>query len=155
MNWDAIAAIAELLAAIGVIVSLIFVGLQVKKSNAEARAATMQATTDTEMSMMTTFATHAAVWNKVNTGIPLEGSTEERIGILLFNHLMVDYENRFHHFHAGFFDRRSWDSRVTILRKLVTLPIYGPWRQSLGGQSRGADYLDFLDDLAEEVRGES
>lgn len=59
MNWDAIGAIAELLAAIGVIVSLIFVGLQVKKSNAEARLATIQATTDTEIMMVSAFADHA------------------------------------------------------------------------------------------------
>ena len=147
MNWDAIGAIAEMLAAAGVIISLIFVGLQVRKSTAESRAATKQATTDTEIVMVSTFANHAEVWHKAVSGVPLEKGAETRLGILLFNLLMIDYENRFHQHKAGYFDDRSWDNRVQTFRHMLELPIFDEWRHSLGGQSRSADYLDFLDEL--------
>jgi len=40
------ASIAELIAGVGVILSLIFVGLQINEGNRETRAATLQAATD-------------------------------------------------------------------------------------------------------------
>ena len=155
MNWDAIGAIAEMLAALGVIISLIFVGLQVRKSTAESRAATKQATTDTEIVMVSTFANHAEVWDKVASGGSFEEGAETRLAILLFNLLMIDYENRYHQHKAGYFDDRSWENRVRTFRTMVNQPIFDLWRNSLGGQSRSADYLDFLDNLAAELRSES
>lgn len=148
MNWDAVGAIAELLAAVGVIISLIFVGFQVRKSNAEARAATMQATTDTEVAMVATFARNAEVWAKVVTGQRLEGEIETRKGILLFALLMIDYENRFHQHRAGNLDERSWNGRLNLMGELTELPIFETWRQSQGGQSRGADFLDVVDGIS-------
>lgn len=154
MNWDAIGAIADLLAAIGVIISLVFVGLQIRKGNAEARAATMQATTDTEMTMLSILANHAEVWEKVTAGTELQPGTETRTAILLFASLMIDYENRFHQNRAGNYDERTWANRRSNLRKLTTLPIYDLWRQSPGGRARSADWTDFLDSLVAEVRAE-
>ena len=155
MNWDAIGAIAELLAAVGVIISLIFVGLQVRKSNAEARLATIQATTDTEVMMVSTLADHAETWNKVHTGEALEGDVEIRRGIVLFNLLMIDYENRYHHFLAGNLDERSWSNRLIVLDLVVALPIFKLWRDSLGARSRGADILDLIDRKAREASADS
>ena len=151
MNWDAIGAIAELMAAVGVIISLVFVGIQVRKSNTEARLATIQATTDTEVIMVSTLADHAETWNKVHTGQPLEGDVEVRRGIVLFNLLMIDYENRYHHFLAGNLDERSWNNRLIVLDLVVALPIFKLWRKSLGARSRGADFLDLIDGKASKT----
>ena len=82
------ASIAEIIAAIGVIFSLIFVGLQINEGNLETRAATNQATADAEAFMIVTFANHSYTWNKVITGAPLESGAESRKGILLYNLLM-------------------------------------------------------------------
>ena len=37
MNWDAISAVAEILASLGVIISLIYLGLQIRNQTIEAR----------------------------------------------------------------------------------------------------------------------
>jgi hypothetical protein len=42
MNWDAISSIAEIIAAVGVILSLLYVGRELKQSNLMARSATRQ-----------------------------------------------------------------------------------------------------------------
>ena len=42
MNWDAISSIAEIVGAIGVILSLLYVGRELRQSNAMARTATRQ-----------------------------------------------------------------------------------------------------------------
>ena len=42
MNWDAISSIAEIVGAVGVIFSLLYVGRELKQSNSMARSATRQ-----------------------------------------------------------------------------------------------------------------
>lgn len=46
MPWEAIASIAKVVSAIGVIVSLIYVGLQLRQNNKNLRIATQHAITD-------------------------------------------------------------------------------------------------------------
>jgi hypothetical protein len=53
MNWDAVAAFAESLAAIGVFFSLIYVGYQVKETRKAVKAATAQARTDLGVQLIT------------------------------------------------------------------------------------------------------
>ncbi len=101
------ASIAEIIAAIGVIFSLIFVGLQINEGNLETRAATNQTVADAEAFMIATFANHSDTWNKVISGAPLESGAESRKGTILYNLLMVHTENQYHQFQSGFLDARS------------------------------------------------
>ena len=43
MNWEAVGAIAELLGAIGVIISLVYLAIQIRQNTRSSRAATFQA----------------------------------------------------------------------------------------------------------------
>ena len=143
------ASIAEIIAAIGVILSLIFVGQQISEGNLETRAATNQAVADSEAFMNATFANHSDTWTKVITGAPLETAAESRKGIILYNLLMVHTENQYHQFKSGFLDAQSWAGQESNLRPLVRLPIYEIWRQSFGAKGHSNDFLEILDSLAE------
>lgn len=55
MNWDAIGAIGEIVGAIAVLVSLIFVGLQVRQSAAQTRKSNVLARADMSERAMRTF----------------------------------------------------------------------------------------------------
>jgi len=92
MNWklDGLALVAEIVAAVGVILSLIFVGFQINDGSNETRAATIQAASDAESYMNVTLITHAATWDKVVIGAPLESGEENRRAILLFNLMMTE-----------------------------------------------------------------
>jgi hypothetical protein len=144
------ASISEIIAAIGVIFSLIFVGLQLNEGNQETRAATIQAASDAEAFMIATMVNHSETWNKVITGAPLESGAETRKGINLYNFLMVDTENRYHQFHSGFLDAPSWEGRLSILQPIARLPIFKIWRESLGANAHSAEFLELVDSLAEE-----
>ncbi len=145
------ASIAEIIAAIGVIFSLIFVGLQINEGNQETRAATIQAASDAEAFMIATIVNHSETWNKVVTGALLESGAETRKGINLYNFLMVDTENRYHQFHSGFLDAASWEGRLSILQPIVRLPIFKIWGESFGAKGHSAEFLELLDSLAEEA----
>ena len=152
MTWKLsdVASIAEIIAAIGVIFSLIFVGLQINEGNQETRAATTQAAADGEAFMLATMLNHSETWDKVVTGAPLESGAETRRAINLYSLLMVDTENRYHQFTSGFLYDSSWDGRLSILRGVVKLPIFEIWKESFGAKNHSAEFLDLLDSLTEE-----
>lgn len=156
MNWKLsnVASIAEIVAAIGVICSLIFVGIQINEGNQETRAATIQAAAEGEAFLIATVLNHTGTWQKVVTGAPIEGGEEMRTAILLYNLVMTENENRFYQFNAGFLDSEPWEARLFALKLLVDLPIYGTWKQSIGAKGHSADFLDLLDSLAENTTDE-
>ena len=151
MNWEAIAAIAELLAAIGVIISLIFVGLQIRMGNGETRASTTQAASDAEAFMNATLINHRDIWDKIVTGAPLESGPELRGGILLYNLTMVNEENRFLQFQSGFLDAQSWAGHRSNLQTFVTNPFFKIWRESRSAKVHTAEFLNLVDNFAEEA----
>ena len=141
------ASIAEMNAAIGVILSLIFVGLQLNEGNRETRAATVQAATDSEMLFQTQILRYADVWEKMIIGAPIEDGEEMRRAINLFNMAMTEYENRYLQFEAGYFDAQSWEARRISLQTFVTLPTYKNWRESLAASTHSPDFLELIDDI--------
>ena len=137
-----VASIAEIVASICVILSLIFVGLELSEGNRETSAATAQAASDQTMFLQSEILRYADTWQKVLDGAPLELGEENRRGIVLFDMVMTENENRFQQYDSGYLeDRRS------NLDTFVALPIYDQWRASPGGNSKSPEYLEFLDEL--------
>ena len=153
MTWtlSELASIAEIVGLVAIVPSLIFVGVQLMRGNREARAATIQATMDSDLRLSSAFADHAGTWNKVITGEPLAIGEEMRRGIVLFNVLMADTEGRFQQYRSGYLDAQTWEARKATLPKFVRLPIFEVWRSSPGGASHSADYLELLDALVEKI----
>jgi hypothetical protein len=144
------ASIAEIIAAIGVILSLAFVGLQINEGNQETRAATIQAASDAEGAMITTFINHSDTWDKVVTGAPLESSAEIRKGINLYNYMMIEAENRYYQFNSGFLETTIWEGRLSGLEGMTKLPIFKLWRESFGASNHSTDFLELIDSFAEK-----
>ena len=139
--------LSQILASVAVVVSLLFVGFQLRESNRQSRLSAIQSSIEFEIELSRAYADHAGTWDKVITGKPLENEAERREGIVLFNILMSESENRYYHYHHGHLDRQSWEGRLNSLKKLVQLPIYDHWQNSIGGQNHTRDFLDLLKSL--------
>ena len=137
------AAIAEIVAAFGVILSLMFVGFQIRDGNRETVAATMQAALDSEIHFQSTIALHAETWSKVGNGEELAPGEELAQGFALYTMLMTVYENRFHQYQSGYLDRAPEE----VLKTAVHFPIYDAWRQRGGAKTRSPEFLELLDEL--------
>ena len=149
-----LASLAEIIASIAVVLSLIFVGLQISEATRETKAATLRSAADSELFMAATVLNHASTWDKVLNSEPLASGEESRTGIILFNLLMIESENRYHQFQAGFLTAQSWEGRHATLRSLTKLPIYTVWRDSPGAKGHSADFLDLLDSYAVKAPNE-
>ncbi len=133
------ASVAEIVAAVGVILSLLFVGFQIEDGNRETRAATLQATLDSEMFFQAEILRYAETWEKVVTGEPLSDGEETRRGIILYNMLMTLYQNQYYQFKSGYLE----DS--PSVERTITFPIYEIWRGSGGASARSPEFLEFVE----------
>ena len=143
------ASIAEILGAIAIVVSLLFVGFQISDSNRETRAATVQAALDSEMVFQAEIARYAGTWEKVSTGAPLADGEEARRGIVLFNMMMTLNENRYFQMRSGFLENRT-----DAIAEGVTWPIYEAWQRSGGYRSRSPEYREYLENERKQRLGE-
>ncbi len=135
-DWGAI---GELLGGVAIIVSLLYVGLQIKHGNQETRAATLQATLDSEMSWQAEAMRYAGTWEKIVTGVHFADEEETRRAILLYNMMMTLYQNRYYQFKTGYLDNPP------SIEESVTWPFYEVWRASGGAKNRSPEFLKILD----------
>jgi hypothetical protein len=153
MTLDYYANLAEIIGVFIVIVTLIFLTLQIRQNTSALRSTTMQAASQSEMDFMSIIVENVATWEKLIKGEPLASSVEERKAIVLYNVFMIDTESRYYQYKAGYLYARSWESRLATLPDVVALPIFEQWRKSLGGLSHSADFLKLLDDMAQRTDG--
>ena len=135
-DWGAI---GELLGGVAIIVSLIYVGMQIKHGNRETRAATLQATLDSEMSLQSEAMRYAGTWEKIVTGAHIADGEETRRAILLYNMMMTLYQNRYYQFKSGYLDHPP------VTDDAVMWPMYEVWRTTGGAKNRSAEFLEFVD----------
>ena len=140
-----LASIAEIIASIGVILTLIFVGLELNEGNREARATTTQLVFNAEMDMVAVLIANSDTWEKVVTGAPLDEGDEMRRAINLYQLVMLETANRYSQFRSGYIDQNTWDGTVNALPAVTKLPIYEKWRESFGAQGQDPAFLELLD----------
>lgn len=153
MTWtlSELASIAEILGVIAIFSSLIFVGIQLNRSNREARAATIQATLSSENQLNATILQYASTWDKLIKGETLSEGEEARRAIVLMQMIMADSENRFYQFKAGLLDPKLWGSRQINLVTFVNVPAFKMWRISPGALNRSPDFLELLDKMVHKA----
>jgi hypothetical protein len=148
------AAIAEIVGGLAVVLTLIYLALQIRDSNRETRASTLQSVISNDLIVLGVFAENAGTWNKVITGLPLEGEEETRKGIVLYNMLMTETEGRFFQYQTGYLDDEAWEQRLPAVRLTIGNPIHKIWRATPGANAHSLSFLRMLDELEEQVSGE-
>jgi hypothetical protein len=143
------ASIAEIIGAVAIVISLVFVGLEIGDSNREARAATVQAALDAELTFQAELLRYGDVW----VSVVLDGDHSDKVkflkGKVLYNMAMTLYDNRFQMMTAGYMSDAGDDQR-----HVVSMPFYEVWRKDLPAKRRSREFLDYADRLREESENE-
>jgi hypothetical protein len=131
MNWDAIAAIAEILAALGVIGSLVYLAGQVRGSLKQARQAAIQSVVNQMSNVWTGVAAdrdHADIWVRGSKGTSgLKDETEGvRFSAFLLS-LFRPYEEIFYYRRDGLVDDWTWESISSQCHALMGTPGFIDW----------------------------
>jgi len=131
MNWDAIGAVAELLAAFGVIASLIYLAGQIRSTRSQARQAALQSVVNQMNNVWTQMASERATADIFARGSRGLSHLEDETDQLQFSAFLLSvfrpYEEIFHYRNNGMVDDWTWESIGGQCHALMGTPGFAEW----------------------------
>lgn len=147
-----LADIASLASSVAVLVSLLFLALQVRQSNRNQRSLMQQGRTTRNVDLLFRLADPklSKLWARIATGESLEDAEY----YMLYGYMASvfwSYEDSFFQFRSGMLDATSWASDIATLKRLLSNPYYrAVW--TAVRSAIGEEYRSFLDELVVEAR---
>ncbi|MEQ8663425.1 MAG: hypothetical protein RLW62_21620 [Gammaproteobacteria bacterium] len=134
MNWAAISSISDLIAALAVVASLVFVGLQLRSNTKALRLSSTNTIVEQFTSGVTRIAENPGMSGILFRGIQdpdaLAGEERYRFNLALQSILFV-YANIHHHYQSGTLDHDIFESMDSQMRNLCNSPGFvGYWARS-------------------------
>ena len=121
MNWEAIAAIAQLVGTIGVIVTLVFLAVEVRGNTKVAKAQARHSISDFVLRITIFRAEHADRFAKLESGAELtDGDRQFRYWSHI--HFLLHAETYFHHHALGLMPDAHWGPYERWFAKYVKSP---------------------------------
>jgi hypothetical protein len=151
MNWDAVGAIGEIVGATAVVVTLIYLAVQVRQSTVATQAATLQNSVGNDMQILTSVgATAEASEALFKYSFSPQGLSTSQLtqGRWLFASTVRHWENLYLQRLSGTVSEEAWRAREPALRALILCPGWEEYTESVLGQFMGGPFMEF----AEQVR---
>jgi hypothetical protein len=147
-----LADLASLASSVAVLVSLLFLGLQIRQSNRNQRSLMQQGRSTRNVDLLSRLSDPrlSDIWVRVSAGETLADAEY----FMLYGYtasVFWSYEDCFFQFRSGMLDAKSWASDVATLKRLLSNPAYrAVWRAVRS--ALGDEYRSFLDGLAVEAK---
>ncbi len=147
MHWDAVAAVGGLLGAVGIVLSVVFLAMQIRRNTAATQSQTYQSACSALADFSATVGQDPAlcrVW-RIGLSTPQELDDNQYyqfafLGISLFRR----YENAFYQYHAGLIDDDFWSGHRNILSWHFHRPGIQHWWQGRR-QTFSKAFCDYLE----------
>jgi hypothetical protein len=152
MNLGDFSSVASLASSLAVLVSLIFLGLQIRQGNRNQRSLMQQGRSVRNVELLARLGepSLASLMTRVAGNEELTDAEYYQLYGYLAS-VFWSYEDCFFQFRAGMLDAQSWSSDVATLKRLFGSPVYrAVWKAARG--ALGEDYRTFLDELVSETR---
>ena len=131
MNWEAIAAVAELLGAVGVIASLIYLARQLRSTGSQARQAALQSVVNQMNGYWTQMASERSISEVFARGSKGLSHLESEADKLQFSAVMFSifrpYEEIFHYRNNGMVEDWTWESISGQCHALMGTQGFAEW----------------------------
>lgn len=150
MNWDALAAIGEMLGALGVIASLVYLAMQVRASTSHSRRAAAQSVQTKIHTLLEALATNPALadtYVRSSKGLAALSTSEAMQVSATYLALIRAYEELLHYHQSGVVDEWAWTSVRAMVRSTVSTAGFADWWAARGGWFSG----DFQAHVAAEL----
>lgn len=110
LNWDAISAIAEALGVIAVIVTVFYVGIQIRHNSQAVQGATEQALMTQEMALYALLAEHASIYRLGSENLEQLNEDDYVVFEQLVSATMSQLYSAFVQFERGLIPKSVWDA---------------------------------------------
>jgi hypothetical protein len=150
MNWEAVSAIGQIVGAVGVIISVIYLALQVRSNARQTRLASMRSMSDAFNQWLQSLAENAEFGDLYYRGMrdfaSIQGADLPRFSALM-DHLFRIYEDMYYQKIEGHLDPRVWRGFEAPMRDIIAYPgAQAWWRTRSHWFSR--EFAEFIDGLA-------
>ena len=153
MSLSDLASIGSFVSGVAVIVTLVFLLLQMRQANRNQRSLMQQGRSDRTVDLLMRMTDPTL--SETIVGAFTADTAPEPPRLFAFHMyaaaLFWNYEDSYLQFRAKTLDHASWDTDVSTLRGLLTQPAYrASWRLMRDGM--GEQYRNFVDALTRDVR---
>ena len=129
MNWDAIGAIAEMIGGIAVLITLVYLAIQVRHASRIQRQTLLTNQTAHWVANCQTIGAHPELnqaWHKALRGADMTREERWQWSILLYG-VILDFEEMYHLQKEGYEYEFRWESIQRALRIYLTTPAGKRW----------------------------
>jgi hypothetical protein len=149
-NWDAIGAVSESLGVIGVIVTVVYVGVQIRHNSQAVQGATEQALMSQEMALYALLAEHANIYRRGSENADQLDADEYAVFEHLVSALMSQLYSAFVQFQRGLIPQSVWDAYTADWPDHINrLGFRHAWERIKHGYP--AEFRQYLDKITPEI----
>jgi hypothetical protein len=155
VNWEATSAIGQLVGAIAVVISLIYLATEVRSNARATRQAAMRATLDALNRFAQQITEHADLAELRTRGFrdyeSLEGVDRSRFDT--YRHaLFRTVEDGYYQHLQGNFDPRLWRGFEVVLSEVMALPGVQAWWRSHSHWFSGEEFANYVNQLQQTAK---
>ena len=154
MDWNAISAVADLLASIGVIVSLVYVAIQIKQNSKVTSTANYQHIMDYQGTVLTSIIENPEVANIYNRGLKSfsDLSEDEKSQFhMMMSMMLTGAQMNYQLFNRGLMEEEIYAGQADSYLNFLENPGVLEWWQS-AKQWFHKDYVRHLDEQVQRAR---
>ena len=150
MNWEAVSAVGQIIGAIAVVISVVYLAVQVRSNARQMRLASMRSMSDAFNRWLQSMAENPHIGELWYRGMrdfdSLEGGDLARYSALM-DHQFRIYEDMYYQKVEGHLDPRVWRGFEAPMRDIIAYPgIQAWWRSRAHWFSK--EFGKFVDELA-------
>jgi len=150
MSWDAVTAVAEMVGATAVVVTLLYLAIQVRQSTRAVQAATFQATSAMDHDFLLAVGkdpTTARAWFLYLTAPESLSQEDELQGRMLFGSALRRLENVYFQYRLGTLAEGAWISRQGMYKVVANSPGYAAFLRTPTAAFLDGDFVTFMAEL--------
>jgi len=134
MNWEAVSAISELVGTVAVVVSLLYVAVQIRQNTRAIQGATTHSVTEIQQTELHWSSEIAAAFTKaIETPDELTSAEAWRLSEWL-NAALVMRQNEFRQFHLGLLPADMWAQSEQVITMVLSFEWGRNWWRVVGRQ---------------------
>ena len=148
MNWDAIGAVGEIVGAVAVVLSLVYLAIQIKNQNFEAKAATIQQVLQNNSTTISQLQDPelAKIWLVGTENLDALSDVDRLRFVIYVTTIMRFYENAYFQWRSGRLDDESWHALMGVVRDVKSTNMYSTFLEIRRHHFR-PEFLSYLEDL--------
>ena len=146
MNWEAIGAVSEIIGAVAVVITLAYLAVQIRQSNALLRSESRQALVTNDVTSLSATLDHTDALVKYIGGVGLSEEEQLRIS-LMFTLDLRNREFEYFQYKHGLLDEDAWLAYRHVIEINHSSELGRKWWDDVGRRIVDPEFAKLVDEL--------